>query len=75
METNRIIQAILVSYSSDQIYVEDELEKTINNSTISLEIKVEKVKILLDKLTKIEKSVAKLQSMLSPKNNNEEKTK
>jgi hypothetical protein len=75
METNRTIQAILVSYSSDQIYVEDELEKTINNSTISLEIKVEKVKILLDKLTKIEQSVAKLQSMLSPKNNNEEKTK
>lgn len=71
METNRTIQALLMSFSSDQIIVEDDLERTINDKNKPLKEKVEEVKLLLSKLTTIEQNVVKLQTMLN--NNNEQK--
>jgi hypothetical protein len=71
METNRTIQALLMSYSTDQLMVEDDLERTINDKNISLTIKLFEVKRLLERITTIEQSVVKLQTMLQNNNNNE----
>jgi hypothetical protein len=70
METNRTIQALLISYSTDQLMVEDDLERTINDKEKPLSEKVIEVKRLLEKLTIIEQSVVKLQAMLQNNNNN-----
>jgi hypothetical protein len=71
METNRTIQALLMSYSTDQLMVEDDLERAINEKTKPLSDKIIEVKKLLEKLTTIEQSVVKLQTMLQNNNNNE----
>ena len=72
METNRTIQALLMSYSTDQLMVEDDLERTINDKNMSLTMKLFEVKRLLERLTTIEQSVVKLQTMLQNNNNNNE---
>jgi hypothetical protein len=69
METNRIIQALLMSLSSDQLIVEDDIERVLNEKTKTLEIRVLEVKELLSKLITIEQSIVKIQTMLQ--NNNE----
>lgn len=71
METNRTIQALLMSYSTDQLMVEDDLERAINDKTKPLNDKIFEVKKLLERLTTIEQSVVKLQTMLQNNNNNE----
>ena len=71
METNRTIQALLMSYSMDQLMGEDDLERIINDKNTPLTDKLLEVKKLLEKLTTIEQSMAKLQAMLQ--NNNENK--
>jgi hypothetical protein len=71
METNRTIQALLMSYSTDQLMVEDDLERTINDKNRPLTDKLFEVKRLLERLTTIEQSVAKLQAMLQNNNNND----
>lgn len=70
METNRTIQVLLMSYSSDQLMVEDDLERTINDKNKPLNEKVLEVKKLLEKITTIEQSMVKLQAMLQNNNNN-----
>lgn len=72
METNRTIQALLMSYSTDQLMVEDDLERAINEKTKPLSDKIFELKKLLEKLTTIEQSVVKLQTMLQNNNNNNE---
>lgn len=71
METNRTIQALLMSYSTDQFMVEDDLERAINDKNKPLNEKLIEVKRLLGKLTTIEQSVVKLQTMLQNNNNND----
>lgn len=71
METNRTIQALLMSYSTDQLMVEDDLERVINDKNKPLTEKLIEVKQLLGKLTTIEQSVVKLQAMLQNNNNND----
>lgn len=71
METNRTIQALLMSYSTDQLMVEDDLERAINDKNKPLNEKLIEVKRLLGKLTTIEQSVVKLQAMLQNNNNND----
>lgn len=75
METNRTIQALLMSYSTDQLMVEDDLERAINEKTKPLSDKIIEVKKLLEKLTTIEQSVVKLQTMLQNNNNNNNELK
>jgi hypothetical protein len=70
METNRTIQALLMSYSTDQLMVEDNLERTINDKNKPLNEKILEVKELLGEITTIEQSVVKLQAMLQNNNNN-----
>jgi hypothetical protein len=71
METNRTIQALLMSYSTDQLMVEDDLERAINDKNKPLTEKLIEVKRLLGRLTTIEQSVVKLQAMLQNNNNND----
>jgi hypothetical protein len=72
METNRTIQALLMSYSTDQLMVEDDLERAINDKNKPLTDKLFEVKRLLERLSTIEQSVVKLQTMLQNNNNNNE---
>jgi hypothetical protein len=72
METNRTIQALLMSLSTDQLTIEDDLERVINDKEQPLYVRIDEVKQLLSKLTTIELSVAKLQNMLQNNNNNNE---
>ena len=62
-----------MSYSTDQLMVEDDLERVINDKNIPLNERIFKVKKLLSKLTTIEQSVTKLQVMLQ--NNNKDLNK
>jgi hypothetical protein len=71
METNRTIQALLMSFSTDQLMVEDDLERAINDKTKPLNDRLFEVKRLLERLTTIEQSVVKLQTMLQNNNNND----
>jgi hypothetical protein len=59
-----------MSYSTDQLMVEDDLERTINDKNMSLTMKLIEVKRLLERITTIEQSVVKLQTMLQNNNNN-----
>lgn len=58
-----------MSLSSDQLIVEDDIERVLNEKTKTLEIRVLEVKELLSKLITIEQSIVKIQTMLQ--NNNE----
>ena len=75
METNRTIQALLMSYSTDQLMVEDDLERAINDKNKPLTDKLFEVKRLLERLSTIEQSVVKLQTMLQNNNNNNNELK
>ena len=71
METNRTLEALLMSYSTDQLMAEDDLEREINNKSKPLSNKIFEIKILLEKLSTIEQSMVKLQTMLQNNNNKE----
>ena len=60
-----------MSYSTDQLMVEDDLERAINDKNKPLTEKLIEVKRLLGRLTTIEQSVVKLQAMLQNNNNND----
>jgi len=70
METSRTIQALLFSLSTDQLTIEDDMERIINDKDKPLDIRIFEVKNLLAKSIATEQSIAKIQAMLENNNKN-----
>lgn len=69
MNTERLFNAVLIDYSSEQIRLEDKLE-TVINSTMDIDSKIYEIKSLLQKITTNEASILKFKDMVSINNNN-----
>ena len=59
----------MMELASDQLKLEDELEKTIN-SDLEINTKVMNIKSLLGQMTAIDASISKFTSMTTNNNNN-----
>lgn len=73
MNTERLFNVILLELSTDKLKLEDDLEQTIN-AQYDIGFKADKIKDILDKLSKTETTIARLKAMLTNNNNTEEKT-
>jgi len=71
MNTDRIFNAVLMDYTSEQIKLEDKLERTINSNTDIYE-KTKEIKRLLNKIVTNESSLLKFKNMVSINNTNNE---
>lgn len=69
MNSERFIRIILTDLSSDLMKAEEELERVINSATDTND-KICLVKQLLEKISLIELSINKFNSMISNNNNN-----
>lgn len=69
MNTERLFNAVLIAYSSEQIRLEDKLE-TVINSTMDIDSKIDEIKSLLAKIATNEASINKFKDMVSINNNN-----
>jgi hypothetical protein len=69
MNSERFIRIILTDLSTDLMKTEEELERVIN-SVMDTDEKICLVKQLLEKISLIELSIAKFNSMISNNNNN-----
>ena len=75
MNSERLIKIVMMELASDQMKLEDELEKTIN-SDMEINVKLISIKSLLSQMTAIDASIAKFTSMTNNnKNNNNNNTK
>ena len=70
--TNRIVNIILTDLSLENLKVQEELERIINSKK-DINNKVEMIKKGLEMIALNELKIAKLQSMVTPQINNEEK--
>lgn len=69
MNTERLFNAVLIDYSSEQLRLEDKLE-TVINSKMDIDEKIYEIKSLLSKITTNEASILKFKAMVSINNNN-----
>lgn len=69
MNSERFIRIILTDLSTDLMKTEEELERVIN-SVMDTDEKICLVKQLLEKISLIELSITKFNSMISNNNNN-----
>ena len=69
MNTERLIKIVTMELAADQIKLEDELERTINQD-LEINTKVSMIKSLLTRITSNDASLAKFTSMVSNTNNN-----
>lgn len=68
MDKNKIIKTVLMGLTTDLFKTEAELESTMNSTS---EIKLKKIKKLLNKMVLIENSIAKFNSLIGENNNKE----
>jgi hypothetical protein len=69
MNSERLIKIVMMELASDQLKLEDELEKTIN-SDLEINAKVMNIKSLLGQMMAIDASISKFTSMTTNNNNN-----
>lgn len=69
MNTERLFNAVLIDYSSEQLRLEDKLE-TVINSKLDIDEKILEIKSLLSQITTNEASILKFKAMVSINNNN-----
>jgi len=69
MNSERLIKIVMMELASDQMKLEDELEKTIN-SDMEINVKLISIKSLLSQMTAIDASIAKFTSMTNNNKNN-----
>jgi hypothetical protein len=69
METARLIKIILMELTTDNLKLEEELEKTINGD-LEINTKTQQIKHLLSRIVATEASIAKFTSMMTNNNNN-----
>lgn len=68
MDTQRLVQIVIMELTADNLKLEHELETTMNGD-LEIEEKTKKIKFLLSKIVNTEASLAKFASMVS--NNND----
>ena len=70
MDTQRLIKIMLMELTTDNLKLEDELEKTIN-SDLEINTKTQTIKQILSQMVTVDASIAKFTSMMTNNNNNE----
>lgn len=73
MSTSRIINIVLSELSVENLKIQEDLELSINSTDPNVNNKVNKIKVLLEKIAINEIMISKFQSLLSDLNNNKEK--
>jgi hypothetical protein len=73
MNTERLIKIVLMDLTTDGLKLEEQLENTMNNKELNVDIKISTIKHLLCEIVKTETSINKITNMLQNKDN--EKTK
>ena len=71
MNSERVFNIILADLALEKMKLEEDLERTINID-MDINIKVEKVKNFINKLSMTELSIAKFTGMLNVNNNNKQ---
>jgi hypothetical protein len=75
MNTERLFNVILLEYTTKKLKLEDDLERIINSDK-PIDTKTMEIGFILNTIVSIDLSVAKINSMLVPnENNNNEKPK
>jgi hypothetical protein len=70
MNSDRLFKIILSDLTSEKMKNEEELERVINSDN-EIEVKVDKIKYLLNQISLTEISIAKFSGMLTINNNND----
>jgi hypothetical protein len=70
MNSDRLFKIILSDLTSEKMKNEEELERVINSDN-EIEVKVDKIKSLLNQISLTEISIAKFSGMLTINNNND----
>jgi hypothetical protein len=73
MSTNRVVNIVLTELSVENLKLQEDLEISINSRDLETNDKVNKIKVLLEKLALNEMMISKFQTLLSNLNNNEQK--
>lgn len=73
MSTNRVVNIVLTELSVENLKLQEDLELSINSRDLETNDKVNKIKVLLEKLALNEMMISKFQTLLSNLNNNEQK--
>jgi hypothetical protein len=71
MNSERVFNIILADLALEKMKLEEDLERTINTD-MDINIKVEKVKNFINKLSMTELSIVKFTGMLNVNNNNKQ---
>ena len=71
MDINRILSIIQTEFSLDNLKLQEQLEKTINSSTLTIDEKMKTIKGILGQLVLNELSTNKFQSLVQPTANNQ----
>ena len=72
MNIERLTKILLMDLTSDNLKLEDELEKTIN-SDLEINHKISEIKRLLTKINETEANISKYRNMINFDKNNDNK--
>lgn len=71
MNTERLLNIVMMDMTMDKMKIEDDIERTINDNNISIEEKTMNMKKLIHRLSTIENSIATFSNMLNNNNTKE----
>jgi hypothetical protein len=73
MNTERIINLVMMEMTMDKMKLEDDIESAINRNDISIEERTNTLKSLVYRLSTVENAIATFSNMLNNNNNTKEK--
>ena len=73
MNTERIINLVMMEMTMDKMKLEDDIESVINRNDISIEERTNTLKSLVYRLSTTENAIATFSNMLNNNNNTKEK--
>jgi len=73
MNTERIINLVMMEMTMDKMKLEDDIERAINRNDISIEERTNTLKSLVYRLSTTENAIATFSNMLNNNNNTKEK--
>ena len=71
MNTERLLNIVMMDMTMDKMKIEDDIERTINDNDISIDEKTMKMKSLIHRLSTTENSIATFSNMLNNNNTKE----
>jgi hypothetical protein len=71
MNTERLLNIVMMDMTMEKMKIEDDIERTINDNNISIDDKTMKMKSLIHRLSTTENSIATFSNMLNNNNTKE----